>query len=67
MLILLPCASFCPGPLSQVGFGIGLIKGGYTGGLAFAGFTLPSALIMLAFGIGLGHVGEATRPHCLWG
>ena len=66
---LVALCQFLPGPSSsQVGFGIGMMKGGYTGGLAaFAGFTLPSALIMLAFGIGLGHVGEATPTALLVG
>src|SRR5579872_5982909 len=42
---------FLPGPASsQVGMTIGLIRGGLAGALAaWAGFTLPSALLMLAF------------------
>jgi len=44
-----------PGPASsQVGFAIGLQQGGMRGALAaFAGFTLPSALLMLAAAWGL--------------
>jgi len=44
-------AQFLPGPASsQVGFGLGLMRAGWAGALAaFAGFTLPSALLMLAF------------------
>jgi chromate transporter len=40
-----------PGPASsQVGFAIGLLKGGLRGGLAaWTGFTLPSAALMVAF------------------
>lgn len=40
-----------PGPASsQMGFAIGLIRGGAAGALAaFAGFTLPSALLMFGF------------------
>lgn len=46
-------SQFLPGPgSSQVGFAIGLHRGGFTGGLAaFLGFTLPSFCIML----GLAH------------
>lgn len=66
---LVALCQFLPGPSSsQVGFGIGLIKGGYLGGLAaFVGFTLPSALIMLAFGIGLDAAGDATPVSLLAG
>ena len=47
---LLAIAQFLPGPASsQLGFGIGLLRGGWTGALAaFVGFTLPSALLMSA-------------------
>lgn len=43
-------AQLLPGPASsQVGLALGLHRAGWWGGLAaFAGFTLPSALIMLA-------------------
>ncbi len=42
---------FLPGPASsQVGFFIGLMRAGYLGGLAaWAGFTLPSAIALVAF------------------
>ena len=45
-----------PGPASsQVGFGIGLLRGGWRGGLAaWAGFTLPSAVLMVLFAEGAG-------------
>lgn len=41
-----------PGPTSsQVGMAIGILRGGLAGGLlAWFGFTLPSAVLMLAFG-----------------
>ncbi len=47
---------FLPGPASsQVGFSLGLIRAGYWGGLAaWAGFTLPSAVLMVAFAYGAG-------------
>ncbi|MDT0596619.1 chromate efflux transporter [Glaciecola petra] len=40
-----------PGPASsQVGFSIGLTRGGYVGALlAFVGFTLPSVLLLIIF------------------
>jgi chromate transporter len=45
---------FLPGPASsQVGFTIGLTQGGVPGALAaWAGFTLPSAVLMFAFAYG---------------
>lgn len=48
---LLAVCQFLPGPASsQMGFAIGLFRAGWRGALAaFAGFTLPSALLMLAF------------------
>jgi chromate transporter len=47
-------AQSLPGPASsQVGFALGLLRAGWMGGLAaWAGFTLPSALLMLAFALG---------------
>ena len=47
-------AQSLPGPASsQVGFALGLLRAGWLGGLAaWAGFTLPSALLMLAFALG---------------
>ncbi len=52
---LLALCQFLPGPASsQVGFGIGLMRGGWAGGLlAWAGFTLPSAAIMCLFALGV--------------
>lgn len=48
---LLALCQFLPGPASsQIGFAIGLFRGGWRGALAaFAAFTLPSALLMFAF------------------
>lgn len=45
---LLGVAQFLPGPASsQLGFGIGLLRGGWLGGAAaFVAFTLPSALLL---------------------
>lgn len=53
---LVALAQFLPGPASsQVGFSLGLMRAGWRGGLAaFIGFTLPSALLMVAFAYGAG-------------
>lgn len=49
-------AQAMPGPASsQVGFSLGLLRAGYAGGAAaWLGFTMPSALLMLAFAFGHG-------------
>jgi chromate transporter len=51
---LVALCQFLPGPASsQVGFSIGLMRGGYLGGLAaWTAFTLPSALLLLLFAYG---------------
>jgi chromate transporter len=52
---LVALCQFLPGPASsQVGFSLGVLRGGgLLGGLAaWAAFTMPSALILLAFGLG---------------
>lgn len=53
---LVALCQFLPGPASsQVGFAVGLLRAGYRGGLAaWLGFTLPSALALMAVGLGLG-------------
>jgi len=52
-----------PGPgSSQLGFAVGMLRAGWPGALAaFTAFTLPSALLMLAFA---GVVGQLAGP---WG
>src|SRR6185312_1867747 len=52
---LIGLCQFLPGPSSsQVGLGIGLAKGGWLGAIAaWAGFTLPSAALMTAIGLGV--------------
>jgi len=54
-------AQTLPGPASsQVGFSVGLLKGGWLGGLAaWTGFTLPSAVLMTA--LAFAH-GAMTSP-----
>jgi chromate transporter len=51
---LVALCQFLPGPASsQVGFAIGLMRAGPLGALAaWTGFTMPSALLMLAFAYG---------------
>jgi chromate transporter len=61
---------FLPGPASsQVGCTLGLLRAGLPGGLAaWLGFTLPSALLMLAFATALAHgvaPGQAGWTHGL--
>jgi len=53
---ILGLCQFLPGPASsQTGFCIGLLRGGWAGGLAaWAGFTLPSALLMFLIATGAG-------------
>lgn len=48
---LVALSQFLPGPASsQTGFGLGLMRAGLPGALAaWIAFTLPSALLMLAF------------------
>jgi chromate transporter len=53
---LVALCQFLPGPASsQVGFSLGVLRGGLLGGLAaWTAFTLPSALLLLAFASGAG-------------
>ena len=65
---LVALCQFLPGPTSsQVGMGIGYEKQGLAGALAaFAGFTLPSALLMAGLGAVLA-AGVAVDPGLLGG
>ena len=51
---LVGLCQFLPGPASsQTGFALGLMRGGYLGGLAaWLGFTLPSAVLLVLFAYG---------------
>lgn len=81
---LVALCQFLPGPASsQVGFALGLLRGGPLGALAaWAAFTLPSALLLIAFamaattfggpiGTGLLHglkvVAVAVVAQAVWG
>jgi chromate transporter len=57
---LVALSQFLPGPASsQTGFAIGLMRGGYLGGLAaWIGFTLPSAVLLLLFAYGAGRIAD---------
>jgi chromate transporter len=63
---LVALCQFLPGPASsQLGFSLGLLRAGWTGGLvAFLAFTLPSAALLFAFAAFLpamsGLVGESA-------
>ncbi|UUX51034.1 chromate efflux transporter [Nisaea acidiphila] len=66
---LVALCQFLPGPASsQVGFSIGLTQGGPLGALAaWAGFTLPSAILLAAFAYGVDIAGGAEGAGWLHG
>jgi chromate transporter len=57
---LVALCQFLPGPASsQVGIAVGLARGGWWGSLAaWAGFTLPSALVLIGFALALSQHGD---------
>ncbi len=62
-------SQFVPGPASsQTGFALGLLHGGLAGGAAaWVGFTLPSALLMLAAAYGLQFAQSAAAQGLIHG
>ena len=66
---LVALCQFLPGPASsQVGMALGLARGGYGGALAaWAGFTLPSALALILFALGLANHASALPEGALHG
>lgn len=66
---LVALCQFLPGPASsQVGMGIGMRRAGHAGALAaWIGFTLPSALAMILFALGLAHLDLARHEGWLHG
>lgn len=66
---LVALCQFLPGPASsQVGIGIGLSRAGLPGALAaWAGFTLPSALLLMIFAFGVTLYQEVIPPGMLHG
>ncbi len=59
---LIALCQFLPGPASsQTGFGLGYQLRGWAGGVAaWAGFTLPSAGLMIGFALGLERLGPGS-------
>lgn len=66
---LVALCQFLPGPASsQVLIALGTARAGVIGGIAaWLGFTLPSALAMAAFGLGLGLLGDVSGAGWLHG
>jgi chromate transporter len=66
---LVALCQFMPGPASsQLGMSIGLLRAGPLGMLAaWVGFTLPSALAMLAFAYGVEALGDVSNAAWLKG
>ena len=66
---LVALCQFLPGPASsQVGMALGLARAGYRGALAaWLGFTLPSAVALVLFALGLAHWGDAVPAGLLHG
>ncbi len=66
---LIALCQFLPGPASsQVNMAIGLIRAGWMGAAAaWLGFTLPSAVLMIAFAYGLDNMGDLQHAGWLEG
>jgi chromate transporter len=66
---LVALSQFLPGPASsKVGIAIGLSRAGYCGALAaWAAFTLPSAVALIAFAYGVASIGNALGSGWLHG
>lgn len=66
---LVALCQFLPGPASsQVGLALGLSRAGYGGALAaWLGFTLPSALALILFALGIASYGDVLPAGVLQG
>ena len=66
---LVALCQFLPGPASsQVGMAIGLRRAGWAGMLAaWVAFTLPSALVLIGFAMGLAHYGWISGSAAIHG
>lgn len=66
---LVALCQFLPGPASsQVGMALGISRAGLWGALAaWAGFTLPSAALLVAFAFGVGAAGDVAGAGWLRG
>jgi chromate transporter len=66
---LVALCQFLPGPASsQVGYALGLLRGGPVGGVAaWCAFTLPSALLLVLFAFGAGAFGGSVGTGLIHG
>lgn len=66
---LVALCQFLPGPASsQIGIALGLSRGGFPGAIAaWLGFTLPSAIALVLFGLGLSALGARLGSGWLHG
>lgn len=66
---LVALCQFLPGPTSsQLGFALGLARAGWGGALAaWAGFTLPSAALLIALALGLAQQAQALQSGAVHG
>lgn len=66
---LVALCQLLPGPASsQLGIAIGTLRAGKLGGaMAWLGFTMPSALILIAFAYGVGEVEDVVNSEWLHG
>ena len=66
---LVALSQFLPGPAStKIGIAVGFFRAGYAGALiAWAGFTLPSAIALVLFAYGMGMFGDALGSGWLHG
>ena len=66
---LVALSQFLPGPAStKVGIAVGFFRAGYAGALiAWAGFTLPSAIALVLFAYGMGTFGATLGSGWLHG
>ncbi|MBG6121396.1 chromate efflux transporter [Corynebacterium aquatimens] len=66
---LVALCQFMPGPASsQVGMAIGFKRAGYLGmAAAWLGFTLPSVILLVAFALGVAHLGDISGAGWLLG
>ena len=66
---LVALCQLLPGPASsQLGIAIGTLRAGKLGGvMAWLGFTMPSAIILIAFAYGVSEVGDVANSEWLRG
>lgn len=66
---LVALSQFLPGPAStKIGIAVGFFRAGYAGAfIAWAGFTLPSAIALVLFAYGVGALGGALGSGWLHG